>query len=179
MKVGPVATRYATALFELALEKGALELVQSDVSTIARAVATNSKLLDPRTPHAVVHEQVEKLARQLDPLTANFVRLLRDKRRVEVLRELEQAFKRCMLAHENTVEGVVESARPIGSGELAELAVALGAQLKKQVHLESKLVPELIAGVRVFIDNRLIDQSATGRLDLLRNKLMRARVTST
>lgn len=177
MKVGPVAARYATALFELAVEKGALERVQHDVAAIARAVATDAQLLDPRTPHATRHARVEALASKLDPLTAGFVRLLRDKRRIEVLRELAEAFKSRTLTHENAVEGVVESARPIGSGELAELAVALGARLGKQVHLESKLVPELIAGVRVFVDNRLIDQSATGRLELLRGKLMRARIT--
>lgn len=178
MRVGPVAARYATALFELAVEKGALERVQSDVVTIAHAVATDAKLLDPRTPQAVVHEHIEALANKLDPLTAGFVRLLRDKRRIGVLRELDVAFKQRLLEHENAVEGVVESARPLGSGEVAEMAVALSAVLGKQVHLESRLVPELIAGVRVFVDNRLIDQSATGRLEALRGKLMRARVTS-
>jgi F-type H+-transporting ATPase subunit delta len=178
VNVGPVAARYANALFELALEKGALERVKADVEQIDRDVARDAKLFDARTSQASVHARVEALAPKLDPLTANFVRLLRDKRRIDVLRELAAAFKRCLLAHENAVEGVVESARPLGSGEEAELAVALGALLGKRVELKTNVAPELIAGVRVIVDNRLIDQSAQGRLDALRAKLMRARVTS-
>jgi F0F1-type ATP synthase delta subunit len=42
------------------------------------------------------------------------------------------------------------------------------------VTLETRIVPELLAGVRVFIDNKLLDQSAIGRLERLRTKLQSA-----
>ena len=176
MKVGPVSARYAGALFELARDAGAIDKVQADVDMLAseRGVAK----LDARTPHDVALKRVEDLAKRMHPLTANFVRLLRDKKRLEVLDELPAAFRRCVLVHNNSVEGVVESPRPLGSGELAELAVAIGALLGKHVTLTSRLAPELLAGVRVYVDNKLIDQSALGRLDALRGKLLRARLSS-
>ena len=60
----------------------------------------------------------------------NFVDLLFDKRRDEVLKNLGEAFRQRLLKEEGIVEGIVESARPLGSGELAELTVALGEKQK-------------------------------------------------
>jgi F-type H+-transporting ATPase subunit delta len=179
MKVSPVAQRYAAALFELAREQGLLERVEVDVQRIAREVAQpplSDLLFDARVAPADKRKRLEQLAAQLQPLTANFLRLLIDKRRLEVLREIGAAFHRNVLDERNASEGVVESARPLGQGELAELSVALGSILGRQVQLEQRLAPDLLAGVRVFIDNKLIDQSAAGRLEGLRSKLLGARL---
>ncbi len=173
-----VATRYATALFELAREKGVLDAVNADVESIAAQVASGAlrELLDQRSAPERKQALVEALVSKQNKLTANLVRLLATRRRLEVLRGLPAAFRRCVLTERGQVEGVVECARPIAGGELAEIAVAVGSLLGKQVLLSSRVNPELIAGVRVFVDNRLIDQSAAGRLDSLRRKLSLARL---
>ena len=179
MSVGPVALRYAKALFELARDKGQLEQVARDVQRIedeVTAPGVAAWLFDARVSELEKRQKLEQLAGQLQPLTANFMRLLLDKRRVGVLREIGAAFHRNMLEQRNATEGVVESPRPLGSGELAELSVALGRMLGKTVELKQRLVPDLLAGVRVFVDNKLIDQSATGRLEELRGRLLGARL---
>jgi F-type H+-transporting ATPase subunit delta len=179
VKAGPVALRYATALFELALEKGVLERVEADVERVAAEVSDQQVaawLFDARIPGERKREQLERLAQQLHPLTANFLRLLADKRRLAVLRDLRPAFRRSLLAERNATEGVVESPRELAPNELARLSEALGRMLGKHVELESRLRPELIAGVRVFVDNKLIDQSAAGRLEGLRGRLRHARL---
>lgn len=180
MKVGSVAARYANALFELARERGVLEAVQRDIGTLAAMLASpeqSSWLFDARVPHEKKREQLERLASGFHVFTANFLRLLSDKRRLEVLRELPEAFKRIALADRGAVEGVVESPRALGAGEMAELTSAIGALLGKEVLLESRLAPELLAGARVLVDNRMIDFSAQGRLEQLRSKLAAARLT--
>lgn len=173
-----VSTRYATALFELAREKGALDAVGSDVDSIASQIESGAlrELFDRRTAADRKQVLVEALASKLHVLTANFVRVLAARRRLEVLQGLPASYRRCALADKGQVEGWVESARPLGGGELAEIAVAVGSLLKKQVLLQGRINPELLAGVRVFVDNRLIDQSAVGRLDSLRRKLSVARL---
>lgn len=173
-----VSTRYATALFELARDKGALDAVAVDVEALARELEAGlgRELLDRRTGPERRAQIVDLLAAKKHALTSNLVRLLSARRRLEVLGGLPAAFRRCMLADRGQVEGVVESARPIGSGELAEIAVAVGSLLGKHVLLTNRVEPELLAGVRVLVDNRLIDQSAVGRLDGLRRKLATARL---
>jgi F-type H+-transporting ATPase subunit delta len=179
IQVGPVATRYATALFQLAREKGQLELVARDVAGLAKLLADNAQtrwIFDARIPATDKRARIEALAGSMSPLMGNFLRLIADKRRLDLLRGLPAAFKRCTLAERGAVEGHVESARPMGAGELAEMCVSLGAVLGKEVSLSSSVAPDLIAGARIVVDNRLLDLSAQGRLEALRTKLNSARL---
>ena len=177
MRVSPVTARWARALYELAREKGVLDAVERDVEFLAAELAVPSvaaHLFDARVPEGMKRQRLELLRPHLQGLTYDFLRLLHDRRRLEVLRELGGAFKSLALAQRGEAEGVVESPRPLGDAELAGLQAALGARLGKRVKLETRIVPELLAGVRVFVDNRLLDQSAVGRLERLRAKLERA-----
>jgi len=179
MNGGPVTGRYARALFELAREKGALERVEADVERLAVELAqapVATWLFDARVAASEKRARLEGLARLLHPLTASFLRLLQERNRLDVLRDLRRAFRQHVLADRNATEGWVESPRPLGPGELVQLAAALGRLLGKQVALENRVRPELIAGVRVFVDNKLIDQSAAGRLEALRGRLLAARL---
>ena len=176
--ISAVASRYATALYELAFEKGQLAAVSGDVAVVKSQVEQGAlvALFDPRSKPAEQHSALAALIAKLGPLTGNFVRLLADKRRLEVLRELPAAFHRNQLAATRTVEGVAQSARPLGAPELSQLSASLGRMLNKQVVLQNQIQPDLVGGVRVLVDNRLLDQSATGRLEALRSLLMNARL---
>ncbi len=179
MNVGPVTARYTDAIFDLAHEKGVLDEVRRDVEQLAAEVAdekVEAFLLDARIATSEKRQRVAQLTQSFNPLTQNLVSLLFDKNREQVLIGIGAAFRAKVLASRGAVEGVVESARPLGSGELAELAVAIGAQLKKEVLLENRLVPDLVGGVRVLVEGRLIDYSVQGRLASLRRKMEGARL---
>jgi len=175
VSVNPVTSRYTEALFELASEQGAVDDVRRDIERIATEVGDEKVaawLFDARVPVTERRAKVERLTADFHTLTRNFVGLLFDKNRERVLESLGSAFRTRWLASRGAVEGWVESARPLGSGEIAELAVAIGARLGKEVMLENRLAPDLVGGVRVFVDNRLVDYSVKGRLAGLQRKLM-------
>lgn len=179
MNYGAVAGRWAGALFDLASEKGALDEVERDIQLLETELSVAEVaefLFDARVPQAEKRQALEKLGGRLNALTFNFLRLLLDRRRMEVLRELPAAFRDRLLRSRGVVEGVVESARPLGEAELKSLAEAVGARIGKQVLLETRLEPDLMAGVRVFVDNKLVDSSAAGRLEALRSKLLAVRL---
>ena len=179
MMISAVTARWARALFELAAEQGVMERVERDVEFLAAefsAPAVAAHLFDAGVPDAVKRQRLESLEPHLHGLTYKFLRLLRDRRRLGVLRDLGPAFKGLALARRGATEGLVETARPLAAAEVEALAAALGARLEKQVELETKSAPELIAGVRVWVDNKLLDQSASGRLERLRARLLGARL---
>ncbi len=181
MIVGAVTIRYTEALFGLATEQGAVDAVRKDVELIAGEVADEAVaawLFDARVPSAEKRSKVEKLTATFHPLTRNFVGLLFDKHREDVLRELGTAFRQRWLESRGTVEGWVESARPLSPGEISELAVAIGAKLQKEVLLENRINTELVGGVRVFVAGKLIDYSVRGRLAGLRRTLMESSLPS-
>lgn len=171
----PVTIRYTDAIFHLAKSEGVLDAVRVDVEKMSAELAAPGVadfFFDATVPIDERREKFESILGGMHQLSRNFVHLLFDKRREDVLRNLGEAFHRCLLDEENTAEGIVESARPLGSGEIAELAVSLGARLGKRVTLENRIVDGMIGGVRVIVENRMIDFSLQGRMDGLRKRLL-------
>ncbi len=176
-RLDAVTRRYAGALFGLAARKGALEAVKRDVARLAaelevRSVATY--LFDTRVPLEERRRKFDPLLAPMHELVRNFVSILFDKRREGVLRGLAAAFHERGLAEARAAEGVVFSPAPLGADEIQKLAGVFSRVLAKSVRLENRIDPELIAGVRVVADNKMIDFSARGRLDGLRRKLLAA-----
>jgi len=153
MRIDPVTTRWAYALFNVAQRQGALVEVQRDLDQLGRA------------------ESLKEAFASFHPTSRNFVQLCIARRRPEVLEHMAEAFRQRVLTERGAVEGVVESPRALGSGELGRLQEALAARLGKEVLLTSRINEELVAGVRVFVGSNMIDQSVQGRLEDLRKKL--------
>ena len=175
MILDAVTRRYADALFELARDKGQGDAVQADVEKLAAALerpGVAHALFDARVDLVLRRSKVEELLTDVQPLTRNFVHLLFDKRREVVLRDLGRAFRLRSLVEQGAVEGVVDSPRPLGSAEIDQLAAALGKRLGKRVQLENRVASGLVAGVRVTVDNKMIDFSVKGRLEGLRRRMM-------
>ena len=59
---------------------------------------------------------------------------------------------------------------------MATLSQAFGRLLGKTVELTQRIDADLIGGVRVFVDNKMLDQSLRGRLDGLRDTMKSARI---
>ena len=172
--IDPVTSRYGEALFRLAKAKGALDDVRGDLERLAREVAVgqNRTVFDARIPRETRRERVRGLARSMHPLMQNLIELLFDKRREEVLRDLARAFHRRLLDERGAAEGVVESARALEKAEIERLEGSLGPRLQKKLTLENRVVPELLGGVRVVVESRMLDFSLAGRLEDLRKRLL-------
>jgi F-type H+-transporting ATPase subunit delta len=172
--IDPVTTRYAEALFALAKRRGVVEAVRRDVKRIARELETRgaATLFDARRPVEERRAQARELCAGAHEFVRNFVLLVFDKRREEVLRGLARALERRVLQDLGVAEGTVESARPLPGPELESLARAVGTRLGKTVRLENRVRPELLGGVRVLVEGKLIDATLRGRLDELEKRLL-------
>lgn len=181
MLVDPVTTRYVEAFFELASDKGVVDEVRGDVELIATEVGdavVSAWLFDARVPVEDRRAQVLKLTSSCHQLTQDFVGLLFAKNREEVLKDLGAAFRLKWLASRGSVEGIVESALGLRAEDISALAVAIGARLGKEVLLRNRINSHLVGGVRVLVDNKLIDFSVEGRMAGLRRKLMECELPS-
>jgi len=87
----PVTTRYAEALFDLAKKGGVLDTVRGDVERLSGELASRSVsafFFDARVSMETRREKMQPLLSGMHRLTRDFVALLFDKRREEVLRGL-------------------------------------------------------------------------------------------
>ena len=164
----PVTLRYAEALWNLSARAGRLERVRADVARLPALLPA------PSLGRGQRRQQLLAALAGADEYVTNLVGLLFERHREEVLEQLSGAFRRLELASTNTVEGRVESARPIAPEVLAALGQRLKGLLGKDVLLENRIVPELLGGARVIVANRMIDYSVAGRLESLRRAMLEA-----
>ncbi len=175
MILDPVTTRWAEALFQVAQKADALEAIQRDTERLSAEVSS-SKVSAFLYGSGVSQEQRLKafgpLLDVLHPSTQNFVRLLFERRRQDVLRGIGEAFRRKVYAETGRVEGIVETPRDLDDEQMNALQASVSKRLGKDVVLSQRSVPDLIAGVRVIVGARLFDASVKGRLESMRERLL-------
>ena len=177
----PVTARWAEALFHVAQRADALDEVRHDTARLSREVsspAVQQFLFGGSAGQGERSAKMAPLLETLHPLTRNFVKLLMERRRQEVLIGIGEAFKRRVLDAEGALEGTVESVRELDATEVEKIAAAIGEKLGKTVHLKTALNPELVGGVRVLVGARMLDYSVQGRLAGLRQRLLEAPLPS-
>ncbi|QDV06738.1 ATP synthase subunit delta [Planctomycetes bacterium Poly30] len=171
----PVTRRWAEALYEVAQKANAVEDIQRDTERLSSEVsspAVAAFLFGSSVSQEVRLSKFEPLLNELHPKTQSFVRLLFERRRLDVLTGIGQAFKEKVYAETGRVEGICEVVRPLSDEDLSGLEESVGRRLGKTVVLSQRTVPELIGGVRVIVGARLFDASVQGRLEKLRERLM-------
>ena len=172
--VSGVAGRYATALFELALERGALDQVASDLDRFSEALNASGDLARlVKSPVFTAGEQGRALAAILDKLaiegvTRNFLLLLAKNRRLFAAEDTIGAYRAMLARHRGETSATVISASKLTEAQATALKQALKAALGKEVALESRVDPGLLGGLVVKVGSRMIDTSLRTRLNSLK-----------
>ncbi|GAV22207.1 ATP synthase F1 subunit delta [Carboxydothermus pertinax] len=175
MKSLAVAKRYASALFELAREKGALEKVAHDFELLEKTLNDNpevKKLLEnPVLIPAAKKELFTEIFPGLDSITRSFLKLLVDKRREVYLPEIIALFAEKLREERGELLVLVESAREL-KGDLANLIKEKLSSLSgKKVALKVSTNPELIGGIVVRVGNKVYDGSIKNQLYRLKRSI--------
>ena len=176
-----VAGRYATALFGLASERGALDKVEADLGALSRALQEAPELRRVLRSPIVSREEhertLESLAGRLDlgDVVRNFVGLLAQKRRLGYLDGVIAGFRALLAQRRGEVTAEAVSAVPLAEGELAELRESVGRYAGRAVNLTTRVDPSLIGGLVVTIGSRMIDASLKTKLQHLEQAMRGAR----
>jgi len=172
--VSGVAGRYATAIFELALEEKALDQVEADLNRFNEAVdAVDDLARLVKSPVFTAEEQGRALAAILDEieiegLTRNFLLLVAKNRRLFAVNDIVRAFRAMLAQHRGEISASVASASKLAETQVTALKQALKAALGKDVLLEQSVDPGLLGGLVVKVGSRMIDTSLRTKLHSLK-----------
>jgi len=172
-----VAGRYATALFELALEEKAVETVERDLNRFASALDAVEDLRRlVRSPVFTADEQERAIAAileqmEIEGLTANFLKLIARNRRLFAAPDMIKAFRALLARHRGQTSAEVTSALPLSEGQLRALQTALKAALHKEIQLDQKVDATLLGGLVVKVGSRMIDSSLRTKLNSLKQTM--------
>ena len=169
-----VAGRYATALFELALEQKALEQVAADLNRFGEALDAFDDLARMvKSPAFSAEEQGRALAAVLEELkieglTRNFLLLVAKNRRLFATPDMLRAFRAMLARHRGETSATVTAASKLTESQVTALKQALQAALGEEIMLEERVDPTLLGGLVVKVGSRMIDTSLRTKLNSLK-----------
>jgi len=170
-----VARPYAEAAFKLADADSTLgkwsEMLRS-LALVAADERVRQAISDPNLSSVQVAGMfIAILSGRLDAAAENFVRVLADNGRLELLAEIHAQFEALKNEREGVVEAQVHSAFELSASQVADLQQRLekrtGRKVRTQVHVDK----DLIGGVKLVLGDKVIDASARAQLAALETAL--------
>lgn len=170
-----VARPYAEAAFKIADAAGRRVEWSAMLSALAQVSAdarVRTEIGDPsRSAGQVSGLFLSILAGKLDGDAENFVRVLAENGRLELLEEVRGQFDELRNMREGVVEADVYTAFELDAGQLAALVAGLEKRTGRKVTARTQIDKELIGGVRVVIGDKVFDGSARAQLAALETAL--------
>ncbi len=172
--IAGMAGRYATALFELALEDNKLEQVERDLSAFQAMLDTSDDLERlVRSPVFSADEQQRALTALLDKagfsgLTANFLNLIARNRRLFAVRDMIKGFRTLLAHHRGEMTAEVTSAVALSDDQMATLKETLKSAVGQDVQIDTQVDAALLGGLVVKVGSRMIDNSIRTKLNNLK-----------
>lgn len=179
--VSGMAGRYATALFELALEEKSLDKVKADLEFFDALVSDSSDLQRlVRSPVFGADEQLKALSSILDKagitgIASNFLKVITANRRLFAARDIIRGFRALFAKHKGEVSADVTVAEKLSDKNLAALKGALNSVTGKDVDLNVTVDPAIIGGLVVKLGSRMIDSSLRTKLNSIKYAMKEAR----
>ncbi len=172
-----MAGRYATALFELALEANALDAVRTDLDRFDTLMAESADLARVvRSPVFSSEEQVRALSAVLDlaglrGLSAQFLLTVASNRRLFAVRDIIKAYRGLVARHRGEVAAQVTLAAPPSERHLSAIKEVLNSVTGKDVQIDVKVDPSIIGGLVVKLGSRMVDSSLRTKLNMMKHAM--------
>jgi F-type H+-transporting ATPase subunit delta len=170
-----VARPYAEAAFRLADGAGALgrwsEMLGA-LALVAEDARVRAAIADPNLGDAkAAGVFIGILAGKLNAEAENFLRILAENGRLELLPEMRAQFEALKNEREGVLEAEVQSAFELSDAQLADLVQRLEKKTGRKVRAKLEVNKDLIAGVRIALGDQVIDGSARAQLGALETAL--------
>jgi F-type H+-transporting ATPase subunit delta len=175
--ISGMAGRYATALFELALESNSLDAVTADLERFDALVAESADLARlVRSPAFGADDQVRALtavlaATGIGGISAQFLKLVASNRRLFAVRDMIRDYRQLVARHKGEVTAKVTLAEKPSAAHLAAIRDALEAVTRKEVKIDVKVDPAIIGGLVVQLGSRMVDSSLRTKLNAIKHAM--------
>ena len=172
-----VAERYAAALADVAVERKNSETIKRNLAAFVEAFssiadlrnALESPALNAEVKRKVIAEVAGKMG--LDVAVRNFIYLVVDHRRTEILPEMEEAFLSELNERLGIVDAEVTSAHELNDDEKRQLSAVLEQRTGKKVEARFEIDGALLGGAVVRLGSTIYDGSVRDQLKRLREQL--------
>lgn len=172
--VSGVAERYASSLFDLALEAGSADSVGAELDRVQAMIDESSDLKRLiASPVFSAEEQTRAIAAVagkagIAGLVGNFLQVVASNRRLFAIPGMIKAYRAIAARHRGEINAEVTSAHALSAAQETELKAALKGVTGKDVAVSVTVDPSILGGLIVKVGSRQIDTSLRTKLSTLK-----------
>lgn len=178
--ISAIGLRYANALADVVLSRGdevspdqALSQVRDFKAALAESAELHHALLSPAVllsrKRAVIARLGEPLG--LSRIVRNFLFVIVEHRRVDVLPEIAESLEEIFDAHFGFARADISTARSLDRAQAAALEERLGGVNGKKIRARYSVDESLLGGAIARVGSTVYDGSVRGRFEQLRRGL--------
>lgn len=173
-----IAQVYARSLFEVASERGKLDVVREQLGAFADALNTERELsVFFFSPYFSTQEKKDALHRAVegaDETIVNFLELLVEKHRMPAVFRVRRELDRLWEEENKLLPVQITSAVELDAATVERIGREVGEQTGRKVQLEATVDPDVLGGIVLRVGNSILDASIRTRLENLRKHVATA-----
>ncbi|KAB2953807.1 F0F1 ATP synthase subunit delta [Heliorestis acidaminivorans] len=183
MLTGAVSRRYAQALLEIGTQTNSLDQLENELGRFVVLLDDNRELQQHLYHPSIVVEAKKELVDAIltkdgySQVARSFILLVIERRRENYLKDIYREFVRLANQARNLLEAQVTSAIELSQEQVKKLTKEIARLTGKTIILKQKVDPALIGGIVITIGDRVIDGSVVGKLQGMREALLKAPLT--
>lgn len=171
-----VAKNYAEALFEIAQEEQQLDQYRQGIFAISEIFKQNESLMDimkhPQITKKEKHDVIDQIfSSEYNQMIMNFLHLLVDRSRFSILHEIKVYYDQYYREAKGIKQAIVTSAYPLTKQQRDNLIQLLQSKTNCTIELEEHVDTSLMAGMKVQIEDTILDHSAQMVLSKMKHNM--------
>ncbi len=169
-----VSKMYYEALFESSVELDILDEVNSDFNFVYESLKEHNEFFNILKSPLIKPDEKKNILRstyKVSEVLMDFLCLLVDKKRIEFIYDIYGGFNEAYNYHKKIGKAEVISAKKLDDLEIKALTKKLNEITKKDVTLTNTVNPNILGGLIVKMDGKVIDGSLIRKLEGLKKEL--------
>jgi F-type H+-transporting ATPase subunit delta len=181
MRETRVAHRYAHALFLVAKSRDNIDIIASELFQLRSFVEKDKRFIAfLEAPQILTDHKIALMkslfTARLSPPLLWFLFLLIEKHRIEFLAEIAREFEKFVEDHKGLIKARVTTAVNIDDDFKSRLKAKLETMTGKKIEIIHRIDRDIIGGVIVQLNFKVIDNSIRHKLEVLRHDLLLIKV---
>ena len=170
------AKKYAQAIFDVAKNKGIIEIVYENLEFVEETIDISlelKELLENPTISLIKKKEIlEALFKdKIKEDTLNFLYVIVDKNRINIISSIVYVYKELIEEYKDIIKAQVVSAVEIKEETKDRLKKELDKKLKKDVKIDYFIEEEIIGGLIIKLGDKIIDGSVRRKIEEIKNKI--------
>jgi F-type H+-transporting ATPase subunit delta len=173
-----IARVYAEALFQVAKEKGKLDVIREQLAQVADALESDRDLavffFSPYFSSVEKRDGIARAIKGAEPELTNFLELLIEKHRMPVIFRIRDQYDEMWAEENKLLEVTLTSAVELDPEIVERVGAEIERQTDRKVELHSRVDEHVLGGLVLQVGNMVLDASIRNRLERLRKEVAHA-----